>query len=576
MLRVAARIPKRLAPPRFPAPALPRAAPRFVGTSRGARSYCAPPRPPRRVSSKSSRDQPKAIQSLPQRVQTKWQQLATGFKVFCTDRVPELNQKARAWMIATLREVASDPRVLATWTVAGYRMVKEFFHHLWTGSKLLYANTRIATRLLSRATTGKQLTRSQQKLLMRTSTDLLRLIPFSFFILIPFMELLLPVALKIFPNLIPSTFETANQREKNYKAQLAVQVELAQQLRDVMLERVHLVSLDDDVAKSDQAVEFAVFLEKLKRGVHMSKSEITKAASFFRDEFTIDGASRSQLDAMAELMNIGVSNYAPIELLRFQIRRKLRIIQADDREIYWEGVANLSREDLVEANEDRGMPWQGMTDDQLRKQLNRWLLLSMNNAVPASLLILSRTFVLTNDQSRFLDGTAIASAIKSIPKDIVEDIQEDLMEEEKEKRDRRQQIKSDEQMLEELQAAEVKATEEGLKLDEMVEQDRLRTEEVASFTVELAQMDETLLLFDKRLQEIDRAIEVAVEEYNRSRDDGQDEDAIEARLSQKMKLERAVKQVEESKVAFKENLRELQGDVQTATKKIELFRSEIE
>eukprot|EP00658_Telonema_sp_P-2_P052959 TRINITY_DN4131_c0_g1_i1.p1 TRINITY_DN4131_c0_g1~~TRINITY_DN4131_c0_g1_i1.p1 ORF type:complete len:113 (+),score=44.34 TRINITY_DN4131_c0_g1_i1:97-435(+) len=94
---------------------------------------------------------------------------------------------------------------------------------------------------------------------------------------------------------------------------------------------------------------------------------------------------------------------------------------------------------------------------------------------------------------------------------------------------------------------------------------------VASFTVELAQMDETLLLFDKRLQEIDRAIEVAVEEYNRSRDDGQDEDAIEARLSQKMKLERAVKQVEESKVAFKENLRELQGDVQTATKKSSFF-----
>jgi hypothetical protein len=37
-------------------------------------------------------------------------------------------------------------------------------------------------------------------------SDLGRLIPFSFFIIIPFMELLLPVALKIFPNLLPSTF----------------------------------------------------------------------------------------------------------------------------------------------------------------------------------------------------------------------------------------------------------------------------------------------------------------------------------------------------------------------------------
>lgn len=43
--------------------------------------------------------------------------------------------------------------------------------------------------------------------LRRTTTDLLRLLPFSVFVLIPFMELLLPVALKLFPNMLPSTFE---------------------------------------------------------------------------------------------------------------------------------------------------------------------------------------------------------------------------------------------------------------------------------------------------------------------------------------------------------------------------------
>ena len=52
-------------------------------------------------------------------------------------------------------------------------------------------------RLVTVAAAGKQLSRSQQRLLMRTSTDLLRLIPFSFFILIPFMEIFLPVALKV-------------------------------------------------------------------------------------------------------------------------------------------------------------------------------------------------------------------------------------------------------------------------------------------------------------------------------------------------------------------------------------------
>jgi hypothetical protein len=32
-------------------------------------------------------------------------------------------------------------------------------------------------------------------------------VPFSVFIIVPFMELLLPVALKLFPNMLPSTFE---------------------------------------------------------------------------------------------------------------------------------------------------------------------------------------------------------------------------------------------------------------------------------------------------------------------------------------------------------------------------------
>ena len=43
--------------------------------------------------------------------------------------------------------------------------------------------------------------------LKRTTQDLLRLVPFSVFIIVPFMELLLPVALKLFPNMLPSTFE---------------------------------------------------------------------------------------------------------------------------------------------------------------------------------------------------------------------------------------------------------------------------------------------------------------------------------------------------------------------------------
>ena len=47
--------------------------------------------------------------------------------------------------------------------------------------------------------------------LVRTTADLFRLVPFLVFIIIPFMEFLLPVALKLFPNMLPSTFAEASK-----------------------------------------------------------------------------------------------------------------------------------------------------------------------------------------------------------------------------------------------------------------------------------------------------------------------------------------------------------------------------
>jgi LETM1 and EF-hand domain-containing protein 1 len=110
--------------------------------------------------------------------------------------------------------------------------VKKEASHYWHGTKLLGKEVRISARLLRRLVAGKKLTRREHRQvrpflllslpfprprdtdlfllllvqLKRTTQDLLRLIPFSVFLVVPFMELLLPVALKLFPNMLPSTF----------------------------------------------------------------------------------------------------------------------------------------------------------------------------------------------------------------------------------------------------------------------------------------------------------------------------------------------------------------------------------
>lgn len=56
------------------------------------------------------------------------------------------------------------------------------------------------------------------------------------FVLIPFMELLLPVALKLFPAMLPSQFEDKLKAEEELKKRLAAKLQVARFLQDTMAE----------------------------------------------------------------------------------------------------------------------------------------------------------------------------------------------------------------------------------------------------------------------------------------------------------------------------------------------------
>lgn len=86
-------------------------------------------------------------------------------------------------------------------------MTKEEIHHYFVGSKLLWSDIKTSFSIISRLLNGHTLTRRERRQLTRTTADIFRLVPFAFFVIVPFMELLLPVALKVFPNMLPSTFQ---------------------------------------------------------------------------------------------------------------------------------------------------------------------------------------------------------------------------------------------------------------------------------------------------------------------------------------------------------------------------------
>jgi len=107
-------------------------------------------------------------------------------------------------------------------------MAKKEAHHYYMGSKLLMADLRTARSILGRTLQGTPLSRRERKQLIRTVTDVFRLVPMSIFVLIPFMEFALPFALKLFPNMLPSTFQDSLKAEEEMKRDLKSRLAMAE------------------------------------------------------------------------------------------------------------------------------------------------------------------------------------------------------------------------------------------------------------------------------------------------------------------------------------------------------------
>lgn len=90
--------------------------------------------------------------------------------------------------------------------------------------------------------------------LQRTVQDLARLVPFSVFIIVPFAELLLPFALKLFPNMLPSTYEGQKAKDAKTATLRAARKEVSNLLRDTLRETG--LPLSTSNAQKEEFTEF--------------------------------------------------------------------------------------------------------------------------------------------------------------------------------------------------------------------------------------------------------------------------------------------------------------------------------
>jgi len=287
----------------------------------------------------------------------------------------------------------------------------ETMKQYWLGSKLLWLDVKTASALLGRVVQGYDLTRRERKQLLRTTADLIRVVPFAVFVLVPFLEFLLPVALAVFPGMLPSTFQDSTKKEEKAKATLRARLALAGFLGDALGEMRQRSSDGDGSAT---ATELTAFVAKARTGDIESK-DVTKFARTFGDELMLDNLPRAQLVNLCRYM--AIAPYGTDVILRFQLRSKIRGLREDDRRIVYEGLDSLTRQELQEACADRGMRSVGLTKQQYRVQLDQWIELAANRKLPIAILIMSRAFTLDKAVA-VEEETALVESEKAIAESI--------------------------------------------------------------------------------------------------------------------------------------------------------------
>ncbi|TFY61427.1 hypothetical protein EVG20_g7063 [Dentipellis fragilis] len=267
-----------------------------------------------------------------------------------------------------------------------WKKVKHEARHYWDGSKLLAKEVRISARLQWKILHGESLTRRERRQLRRTTQDLLRLIPFAVFIIVPFMEFLLPVALKLFPNMLPSTFEDKYAAEEKSRKLLRVRIEMAKFLTETLRESG--LKANAHIVGSDAFKEF--FRKVRSTGEKPSAQDVINVAKLFDDDLTLDNLSRPQLVSMCRYM--GLNAFGTDNFLRGAIRGRLLQLRRDDQAIESEGVDELSTAELQAACASRGVRTFGVSPARLREELQSWIELHLHNRVSGVLLILGRAF----------------------------------------------------------------------------------------------------------------------------------------------------------------------------------------
>lgn len=365
--------------------------------------------------------------------------------------------------------------------------VKHEVRHYLDGTKLLGLEIKISFRLLLKMSAGYELSRREMLQLKRTTQDIIRLVPFAAFILVPFAELLLPVALKLFPNLLPSTYESHKDKQSKLESLRKSRRLMAEIIKDNMS---HFKPVN---ISEEQKTVFNKFYEQVRKtGEPESRSQLIKVARLFTDDTVLDNVTRSYLVALAKYINL--QPFGTDVMLRYRIRYKMLELKKDDLSIYYEGVDQLSSAELFTACSSRGIRCLNVEDSILRDNLRIWLNMRLKDKIPSTLLIMDTAYNYGEITSKKSLYDALCDVLSGIPDELYHEVKVNVVKEDHvSPKQRLVQLKEQEEIMKEEEQQEQNSLvriKDQLSLDELDHPDH--PDQPKSKSLDLAQPAEAL------------------------------------------------------------------------------------
>ncbi|KJP89086.1 hypothetical protein AK88_01172 [Plasmodium fragile] len=298
-----------------------------------------------------------------------------------------------------IKIIIIQPSMLKVYWADLKKNIKHTVVWVKTGVLLFLTNMKISKNLIIKRLKGHRLSYSEYKLLIRTMNDMFKLIPFSFFIIVPFAEFLLPVFLKIYPNLLPSTFKNNDDNFVNIKKNLYAKQQLAKFLQQLIEEKEKQlnenIGIDSEKKKKILLKFHQQLINKDEKDVNpfLSVGDTLKIAKIFKDDFVLDQMNLKTLQTICHLL--GLKPYGMHYHVVLQLRHHFLRLQREDRELMYEGVDNLKKHTLIEICKDRGMNF-NTSEEEMKLQIQQWLELASIKEVPYILLLYIRCVVVTH------------------------------------------------------------------------------------------------------------------------------------------------------------------------------------